>query len=517
VSTGRRRSLALALALSALAVLPGPAAARPLSNREALRAALADSKLRQVVEGEGYTRYRVSTVDDELTRISFFDGPRVVLEAAMDERGQVVTRSNYLARSRYGTELANSPLVLALLTGLFLLATLSVPLRSMRNLDALALAGFVVPIALLNERFLSLSVLSGYALLLYLGVRCLRHALLAPKPHAPAIPLLIQLTEGWDESRRTRTIGFVTGVAALVVGLITLTSTNVIDVGFASINGATLLTDGTLPYGHVTNEIVHGDTYPLLCYALYMPAAALLPVRDVFDSMDGALIMAAIAALAGAVAMARVESGGRRLTAAIAWLSFPPVLITASSGSNDIVLAALVAWALVLWLHAGRSTLAWSLAAWVKVVPLAVLPLWLGRFRSARELARAWGALAAVTLGSLAWLLALDGTRAIEEMLRAISYQSERRSLYSAWTLLEVEPVKVVFLLGLVVLMVLAAVRVRRHGADVSRLAALAGALLILSQLAGNYWAPVYLSWTFPCVYLALLSGSAAASRSAAD
>ena len=48
----------------------------------------------------------------------------------------------------------------------------------------------------------------------------------------------------------------------------------------ASMAGATDLVHGTLPYGHLPQgELVHGDTYPLLAYAAYVPAALLTPDR----------------------------------------------------------------------------------------------------------------------------------------------------------------------------------------------------------------------------------------------
>ena len=63
--------------------------------------------------------------------------------------------------------------------------------------------------------------------------------------------------------------------------------------------GATELLDGALPYGNLApGELVHGDTYPLLAYLAYVPAALVDPVRDGFDSLDGALWVATAFALA---------------------------------------------------------------------------------------------------------------------------------------------------------------------------------------------------------------------------
>ena len=70
------------------------------------------------------------------------------------------------------------------------------------------------------------------------------------------------------------------GVAAAAVALVLLSIPGglVSDVAFASMAGATDLLHGTLPYGHLPqSELVHGDTYPLLAYLAYVPAAVLGP------------------------------------------------------------------------------------------------------------------------------------------------------------------------------------------------------------------------------------------------
>ena len=79
------------------------------------------------------------------------------------------------------------------------------------------------------------------------------------------------------------------------------------DVGFASLAGATTVLDGSLPYGNLPlGELVHGDTYPLLAYLAYVPAALASPVHDGFDGLEGALYVATAFALLGALALARL-------------------------------------------------------------------------------------------------------------------------------------------------------------------------------------------------------------------
>jgi hypothetical protein len=271
--------------------------------------------------------------------------------------------------------------------------------------------------------------------------------------------------------------------------------------------GATLLTHGTLPYGHRPAGVFHGDTYPLLSYLAYVPLAALMPVRDNWDVANGALVVAAASALAVAWLLARGASAAG-LRAALAWLACPPVFIAVSSGTSDILLAALVAGALVL---AQRRFAAGALivaAGWFKLVPFALLPVWLARLHG-RRLAAALALLAASALASWALLVALGGAGAPARMLHAIGYQLDRRTLQSPWSLLGIEWLQPLAQAAVLALVAGATVRARRDpafAADPARLAALAGAVLLGVQLCGNYWTYLYLAWALPCVVLSLLA-----------
>src|SRR4029079_19505328 len=77
-------------------------------------------------------------------------------------------------------------------------------------------------------------------------------------------------------------------------------------------------------------------------------------------------------------------------------------------------------------------------AGWFKVVPFALLPIWLARLRGRRLLA-ALALTAASGVLMLVALIALGGTRAPGQMLHAIAYQADRRTLHSPWTLLGIE------------------------------------------------------------------------------
>ena len=58
--------------------------------------------------------------------------------------------------------------------------------------------------------------------------------------------------------------------------MVGVSSFDAVDVVYAVMEGATKLIHGVLPYGHMPPGIIHGDTYPILSYALYAPLACSL-------------------------------------------------------------------------------------------------------------------------------------------------------------------------------------------------------------------------------------------------
>jgi hypothetical protein len=493
----------------ALAVLGAIRHERAESERlprdPAVRAALDDASVRAYLADAGFTRERVTPIDDRLVRVSFFDGPRIVLEVAVAPDGRAVSQIVHRADDvRLGGEVAQRPLVLALLLAVFALATVTLPLRSMRNLDVLALASFVVPIVLLNERLLEASVYASYPPLAYLCIRCGRVGFRPRREADASQPLAERFVP-------CRVLAFGTVAAAVMLMLLAIPGGLVGDVAFASMAGATDLVHGTLPYGHLTQtELVHGDTYPLLAYAAYIPAALVTPVETGFDQLDGALWVASAFALAAAVAMHRI--GGWRL--ALAWLCFPPVLVASSAGTNDLAAAALVAWAVASVAYAGRSSAALALAASVKLAPVAALPVWLLRERGGGLVRAALGATAAAA-AVVIWVIALGGVAGLGDMADALSFQAERGSLLSLWSLADAALAQLAVQAAVVTLVVVSAVQARRDATlacDPRRICALAAAALIGVQLGANYWSYAYLPWVFPLVAVALLVQSRAAT-----
>lgn len=502
----------------------------PIARPAATRAVLRDAHWGPAIRTSGWTRSEVSAVDAGLERVSFFAGSRIVFDAALARGGRVTHANDYRGlHVAYGAPVLHRLPLLLLAGALFVLMTAVVPLRRLRNLDVVALASFVAPVVALDARLVEDSVLLACPALLYLAVRCAQRGLGRARAPAPATPLFTYLARGWTSARRLRLLRIGVGAAALVLVTTSVTASGAIDVGYAALAGATALLHGLLPYGHMPPDVVHGDTYPILTYLLYVPAAALAPVRDVWDDTTVALAMAAAAALATALALGRVVGGGgstvrpRRtreadlgrapvpredaLRAALAFLVFPPVMIAASTGTTDLLLAALVASALLCVARPGRSSALLAAAAWFKLVPVVLLPLWLAP-RRGRALVRALGAIGAVSAASMLTVLAVGGTGGLGAMVHAVAFQFERGSLHSAWTALGLEALQPLAQAGVLALLAAGCLRLRRApelASDPARMAALAGAILLGMQLAANYWAYLYLAWAFPCIALALL------------
>jgi Glycosyltransferase family 87 len=510
-----RFAIVAALAFCAALALLVAAGDRPepsLSPDAAEAAALRDPVVRERLGGQRYDRVRTTALDRRLTRVSFFAGQTILLEAAVTRSGRVTNVIPYDdGYVRAGSEIGQRPLVLGGLVALFLLATLRLPLRRLANLDALALAGFTVPVVLLNERLLAASLVTGAALVAYLGARCAQVAL-GREPAKVEGPWLA------DRMPARVLVSCAVGAAA-ALALLSIPGGAVSDVAYASMAGATEVLHGALPYGNLLQgELVHGDTYPLLTYVAYIPAALVMPVQDGFDNLDGALWVATGFALIAAAALAAAARGGgsRGARPALAFLVFPPVMVATSSGSNDLVAAALVALALAVAARPGRSSAALAVAGFVKLAPFAVLPFWIARWRSWR----AGGAVLLTVALVAASILALGGPDGFSRMIEAISFQADRGSLLSVWTLFDLRGLQLVFQAAVLAGIGLACVHVWRDrvlAKDPRRLAALAATVLLAIQLAANYWTYAYLAWVFPLVALALLCGpTPARSRAAA-
>jgi len=493
----------------------------------AIAAARANPGDRSFLAHNPTTRARVIPLDEKLQRVTFFDGPQVVLDAAVGEHGEVLATEQHVAgASASGAKLANSPWVLGLLSLVFVLALAVWPLWRVRNLDALVLASLTVTVPLINARLVGASVICACLALGYLLLRCAALGLSArPRPAAsPSTPLLARMCHGWEPWRRVRLLRLLLLATVLAFLMVTLTSSGYTDVAIASLEGATDVLHGVAPYGHI-HLALHGDTYPLLNYLLYLPGAIADPVSSPFSDESGSLFVAAAASLLAGWALYRVAArpqtaaGGdertaeRGLRAALAWFAFPPLLLAASGGANDVVLAACLAWMLALRRRAGLSLLLLAAGAWVKLVPVILLAIWAPHDRRAhaqdsrRALARAYAPAIALSLALAGLLAALGGPGAISAMVRAISFQFQRGSFFAPWYTFDLQWLQPLAQAAVIALLLAAMLRLRAHRSsplELSRVSAIAGALLLGVQLAANYWTWSYLVWVLPFVLVAL-------------
>jgi hypothetical protein len=500
-----------------------------LPAHSAIAAARANGGDRQFLAHNPTTGVRVIPLDSRLQRVTFFDGPQVVLDAAVGEHGEVLATEQHVAGApASGAVLANSPWILGLLSAVFLLAVAVTPLWRIRNLDALVLASLTLTVPLINARLAGASVICADLALAYLLLRCAAIGLhtAADAPPPPSTPLLDRLCAGWSRRRRVRLLRLLLLATVLAFAMITLTSSGYTDVAVASLEGATELLHGTLPYGHIQLAL-HGDTYPLLNYLLYLPGALLDPVSTAFSDLSGSLAVTAAASLLAGLALYRIaaspQMGGdadeqrseRGLRATLAWFAFPPVLLAASGGANDVLLAACLAWMLALRHRRGSSLLMLAFGVWVKLVPVILLALWPGQPQaqgSRGSRARAWAPAFGLSLALTALLLALGGPGAISAMISAISFQFARGSFFAPWYTFDLQWLQPLAQAAVIALAFAAVLRVRASGGvrlDLVRVSAIAAALLLGVQLAANYWTWSYLVWVLPFLLPALLIADA--------
>jgi hypothetical protein len=506
----RRRALLVALAVLVVGGVLGVARHRepplPVPADVARRLGAAEPTLRPLVADA--TSSMVTRIDDGLAKVTWFRGSRAIATVGV-QRDHTLRQPVRLShvRTGYGAPMSHLPGVLIVLTGLFLLAVLRGPLRRIRTLDAVALAALVVPTILLDRGFMGPAEAAAAVLLAYLAARGIALAVRGPAAgEAAEAPVLLERL-----ARRARTPRLVPQVAMAMLAItivVTLCSTGIIDVAYANMEGATVLIGGHLPYGHMPGDVVHGDTYGLPIYALYAPFAALWPMHDGWSEATGALVLGALCAVVCALGLGRFTGpGGPRWPAVVALLAFPPSLMTFSSGTNDVLIAAAVIWAFGWWLRPALSSALLMTAGLAKIAPLVLLPLWLARLRGA-ALRRALLACAAAGALTLAGLVAVGGARGPLDMLHAMTFQASRASVASIWTSFGLQAAQPVVQAAALAIALGGAVLVladRAVARDPRRVAGLVTATLAALQLAANHWTPLYLCWLAPPAFVALL------------
>lgn len=494
----------------------------PLAAGPAVRAALHDAILRPHLRPSDYDHVSVDRVDASHDRVSFLLRGKVQAEVEVEVDGSTSSPLNFQELSiPYGNWLAYLPAVLVGLSAVFVLMTAVAPWRRLRNLDVAAVVSMVAPLAALQARYVGASVLVALPGLGYLLARCAWIGLGRGREPAASVGLWSVATAALAPAARVRLLRTLLLALAAIALMVGVSSSDPVDVIYAVMDGATTLVHGVLPYGHLPSDVVHGDTYPILSYVLYVPLALLAPVSSRWDSVDLALAFGALITIATALAiggrsrlrrgrerdLAQVEAG---LRAAVAWLAFPPLLATVSTGTTDLVLAAMLVGAIAAWQRPALCSAALGAAAWFKLAPAALLVLVFAPLRGRARLAPAL-ALIAVSVPLLALLLALGGSGGVVDMIHAVGFQFSRGSEQSLWAAAGLRSLQPLGQAAVLALLAGAAVALRRDpalAADRRRMAALSAAVLIGLELTGNYWAFLYLVWVVPLVLVSVLSPS---------
>ncbi|HUA12062.1 MAG TPA: hypothetical protein VMA83_08675 [Solirubrobacteraceae bacterium] len=410
---------------------------------------------------------------------------------------------------------------------------------SLLHLDLLALLSFSVSLAFFNHANIYASVPLAYPPLLYLLARMLWIALRRPASElAPAPPAgePFAASRSAAPPRRARRgppqLRLLVPARWLALGVVFLlgfrialnvTDSNVIDVGYAGVIGASKIVHGEALYGHWPSDNEHGDTYGPFNYEAYVPFQQLFGWSGKWDDLPAAHAAAIFFDL---LATALMFLLGRRLRGptlgvalAYAWVACPFTLFALESNANDTLVAALVLLALLCasyrsqLANAGRGVSA-ALAGFTKFAPLALAPLLAThglaasspqgeppRARRGRTLAVFALAFAAATALLFVPALGRDSIHQIYE--RTIVYQSNRGSPFSVWGLYGLHGAETAVEIAAVALAVALALVPRR--ADLVGLAAACAAVIVAEQLGIEHWFYLYIPWFFAPATVALL------------
>jgi hypothetical protein len=371
-------------------------------------------------------------------------------------------------------------------------------LISWRNLDIVALLGFLVSHGFYREGIVLEAVVLWYPPLVYLFLRTLLMGF--------GIGERVEKTS----SLPTWLLMVLAGLAGGLIMFLNVDA-RVIDVGYAGVVGADRILDGTIPYGHMPSDVGTGDTYGPLNYLLYVPFVLMFGYSGEWDFLPAAHALTLFSFVAGAMGLfiTGYKLSGREGAAALifAWAAFPYTVYATNNNTNDIIVAAVAA----IGLAAAASPIARgaSVAAGfaVKLYPLILGPLWIGYDGLKRKPIVDFVLGGAGVILLTFWVVLLDGhpLRAIEVFYeKTLAFQGDR---VSPWTIYTQVP-QLAFLqrpvTALVIFTALLVAFVPRRK-TLRRLAALSAALVIAFQLTVNYWFYTYVVWFEPFVFVALL------------
>jgi hypothetical protein len=414
-------------------------------------------------------------------------------------------------------------------------------LLSVRNLDLLVLLSFSLSLYYFNQgRVFSAMPLAYPPLLYLLGRMIWIGARGRGSPSRPIWPAWVLL------AATVFLMGFRVGL--------NVESSNVIDVGLASVDGAQRIAgERQSPYGHMPDESGkacgpadadgsvrdhiqtngrcessngRGDTYGPVAYLGYIPAYAVVGFDGKWNGGSStwsglpaahlsSLLWDALAVLG--LGLLGLRLGGRMLgvTLAFAWAAYPFTQYVSNSNSNDAIMPVLLIWGLVFVTWAPARGAFVALAAWSKFAALLLIPLWASypdwRRFARQRLLYVGGVLLGTALSF--WILLLEPNPLHAARVfwdRTFGWQLSRPSPFSIWDWDEYPgfPNLHHVQTGLKVLLLVAAVAVYfvPRTKNVVQLAALTAALLIGFELVLTHWFYLYIPWFFPFVAFAALA-----------
>jgi hypothetical protein len=375
-------------------------------------------------------------------------------------------------------------------------------------LDLVMLVGFSASLAFFNHGDIGLSVPLVYPFLIYLLVRML---LLAGGRGLPSGPLRAP-PSSWLGIGTVFLMAFRIGLNAL--------NSNVIDVGYAGVIGATKLIHGQPLYGNWPADNRYGDTYGPVSYYLYVPFRLIFGWSGRWDSLPAAhaaAIFFDLVVVGGLYLLGRRLRGNRTgLTLAYLWAAYPFTLYAMNSNTNDSLVAATIVLSLLVITSAPARGVMALLAGMTKFAPFALTPLLLRgvgdrppRPRSIAAFIVAFGLSAVVVM--LPVVLHHDLTYLWRD---SVEYQSNRVTPFSVWGLWGGLTTLQNLLQGAVIAMAVGIAWLpSRRG--LMEVAALGAAVLCALQITLNYWLYPYIVWFFPLVIVALVAAHPDRRRSA--
>ena len=514
-----RLAAAGAVAALALAAAPAPAQSVPadepaVSEERAKRTAERDPHFiearRENPSLEAIAKRSESDGDWEVGL--FNDDEQLVQVVVDDDSGEVEEAwTGYqvawtMARGHEGAfgRKLNAPYIWLPLCAIFVVGLFDWrrPLRA-AHLDLLAItAGFGVSHYFFNQGEIGLSVPLAYPVLVYLLVRTLWMAFRGGEGLRPSLPLK------WLAIAAIGLIGFRVGL--------NVADSNVIDVGYAGVIGADLITDREQLYDNFPDDVSRGDTYGPLSYYAYVPFEYVLPWSGDWDALPAAHAAAiffdlgTIGALFLLGRRLRPRDGGALgILLVFGWAACPYTAFALESNTNDSLVALLLVCALLFLTSPAARGAFLALATLTKFAPAALIPLF-ATYRtdaparlSLKALATFGAAFLSATLLVMAETLLDPGLSTFWD--RTVGNQAGRESPFSVWgqeaslgwlhTLVKAGAAGLALLVAFL----------PRLRSPVT-VAALGAAVLIAVELTVEHWFYLYIPWFFAFLLVAWLA-----------